>query len=169
MIRSGQMTGHHRPPSGRSRLGATALLLALAVGAGCSTVSSPRLSVTDASLGEVTDEGRVVVFQIEAANRNDRELPLREVRYRFSLEGREVFRGVRSSEASVRRFGRQTFRLPVVLRAEDIEGLQGRVRYTLRGEVTYLAPGALAETLFDTGVSRPKTSFSDEGVLDLGG
>lgn len=145
------------------------MLAAALACAGCSTVSSPRLSVADAALGEVTDEGRVIVFEIDAANRNDRELPLREVRYRFSIEGREVFRGVRSSEASVRRFGRQSFRLPVVLRAEDIEGLEGRVRYTLRGEVTYLAPGALAETLFDTGVSRPKTSFSEEGVIDLDG
>ncbi len=163
------MAGHHTTSIGRPLRSCAALLLVLALGAGCSSVSSPRLSVVDASPGEVTGEGRVVVFQIEAENRNDRELPLREVRYRFSIEGREVFRGVRSSEASVRRFGRQTFRLPVVLRDEDIEGLRGRVRYSLRGEVTYLAPGALAETLFDTGVSRPKTSFSDDGVIDLDG
>lgn len=153
----------------KTTLSIATVLGALVFAAGCSSVSPPSLSVSDAGLGEVTPEGRVLNFVVEAENRNDKELPLREVRYRLSLDGREVFSGVRSSEASVRRFGSQTFRLPVVLRAEDLQGLEGLVPYTLRAELTYLAPGALAETLFDTGVSRPKTSFTDRGMIDLGG
>jgi hypothetical protein len=47
-------------------------------------------------------------------------------------------------------------------------GIGGRaVPYRLSGTLQYITPGALAELLFDTGVSQPDVSFVQSGTIDL--
>jgi hypothetical protein len=134
---------------------------------GCSGQPAPRLSVIDASMTERSDSGMVVTFTVQADNATGHEVPLRDVEYEVLFHGRPVFRGTRSAQATVRRYGTQDFTLPIAIPAGGNESLTGAVPYTLKGKVTYLVPGALAEALFDMDVVRPSTDFEGRGVVDL--
>ena len=137
--------------------------VAVLVGAmgGCASYAPPTLTVSSARVAEETDAGYVVDFAIDATNRNDVELPLKEVRYTLRLDGAEVFRGVRSPEASLRRLGTQQFHIPAAVPGRPAAG----ARYALDGELLYITPGQLAQVLFDIRVRRPKVGFRQEGVV----
>lgn len=118
-------------------------------------------------------EGLVVTFQMKAENRNAEPLPLRDVKYSLSLGGKEVFRGKRSAEATIRRYGTQEFTLPIAVPLGAGSSLAqapgGEVAYGFRGSVEYELPGSIAEVLFDTGLRRTSAGFSEEGRLDFSG
>lgn len=137
------------------------LLTALAAG-GCSSYSAPSLKVTSA-VATRSATGTVIDFTVDASNRNEVELPLREVRYSVSLDGREVFRGVRSPEASLRRLGVQTLHIPAVVPPELSPG--AGARYTIEGQLGYTTPGSFAQVLFDIKVRRPTVAFRQEGEV----
>jgi hypothetical protein len=141
------------------------LALALGLLAGCSKYRAPTLTVREAAITQRTDEGAVVRFTLDARNTNQVELPLKSMSYRLSLDGREVFRGFRSPEATLRRLGTQQITLPAVVSLEDQALLAGPVRYRIEGSLTYVTPGSVAEILFDAGVRRPTVAFSDAGTL----
>jgi LEA14-like dessication related protein len=152
------------------RLCCIAALLAGAMGSvGCESYSSPVLSMAKAEPTERTQEGAAMLFTLDARNDNDDPLPLREVEYRVDLNGKEVFHGSRSAEATLRRLGIQQLRLPasVPLSADNSGVANGPVKYRLTGAMYYITPGRLAETLFDAGVRKPSVSFSFEGDIDL--
>lgn len=139
----------------------------LSIAGGCSTYSAPGLVVSGVRIADRTEAGIVLDFELEATNRNEIELPLREVRYSLSLDGKEVFRGVRSPEASLRRLGTQRIHVPAVVPASDVTA--GTARYVLAGDLGYTTPGQLAQVLFDIKVRRPNVSFREEGNVDLAG
>lgn len=142
------------------------LLLATGLaGVGCSTVETPQLTVVDARITEETDEGVMIEFTLEGVNENPQELPLREVTYTLSVDGRRVFSGQRSAEATLRRLGNQRFLLPAVVPASAEVGPLPGSTYRVSGQAVYLAPGAIAELLFDSGVRRPRVSFSGTGTI----
>ena len=140
-----------------------------ALGAGCESYSSPVLSVSKAEPTERTPDGCAMLFTLDARNDNDEPLPLRTVEYRVDLNGREVFAGTRSAEATLRRLGTQQLRLPavVVLTPETQSLAAGMAHYRLTGSMYYVTPGRLAETLFDSGVHTPSVGFEFEGDIDL--
>jgi hypothetical protein len=155
------LTSRYTPPM---RL-ALAVLFAAAAGAGCSN-SPPELRVVSAEVQERTAEGIVLSFTVEAENPNREPLPLHAVEYDLSLNGQRVFTGLRSAEATVRRYGTQTFTLPAALPL-TLNPPLGSPEYVLSGKVEYVVPGALAETLFDVRVFRPSTGFSGRGTVNL--
>lgn len=136
---------------------------------GCAGFSAPRISVVDARVVEQTEQGVAVDFVLEGANANSEELPLQVVRYTLAIDGERVFSGERMAEATLRRFGTQTFILPVAAEWDDLpgKGAPGTRRYRLAGTLQYIAPGALAEVFFDTGMRRPSVRFAAEGELTL--
>ncbi len=143
--------------------------------AGCTSYAPPKLEVVEAALAAETPDGLVISFALDAANDNAVELPLRQVRYRLALDGRRVFEGVRSPEATLRRYGSQRIVFPAVvaLGPEGDTGAgrtrpTGEVAYRLEGELMYTTPGQIARILFDAGVSRPSVAFAREGRIDLG-
>lgn len=139
---------------------------ALALG-GCSSYSDPTLRVAGAG---VTDEGTgalVLNVTIAAQNRNHVELPLREIDYTVSIDGREVFHAVRSPEATLRRLGEQTFTVPAVVTYSG-ERPKGLHEFEIEASVKYVTPGELAQALFDTGVRRPTVRFTDRGRVEFG-
>lgn len=150
-------------PGPTRTLGALALLLL----AGCSSYKSPTFRVTNVQLREQNDAGTELLFVIEAANPNGREIPLHEAKYALTLDGERVFRAVRSPEATLRRYATQEFVLPVAVDAASMPPGE-RVPYRLDATITYVMPGAIAEILFDRELRRPKSSFSDAGTLDFG-
>lgn len=146
-----------------------ALLLVGLAGAGCNSTQQPRLHVVDARIGEQTSDGVVIEFTLEGENANAVELPLREVTYALEVDGRRVFSGQRSAEATLRRLGSQRFLLPAVVPAAEVQGTLEGSSYRVSGSAVYLAPGAIPELLFDTGLSRPTVSFAGRGELSAGG
>lgn len=170
----------HAGRAGRSvrTLGLGALLGSVLVAglAGCSTIKDPTFNVVGVSEGERTGEALVLNFTIQADNPNAEPLPLKEASYALTLNDVEVFSGQRDAQVTLRRYGSHTFTLPAVVPADrfdlasfDAGASAEGVRYDLTGTVQYLAPGALAEVLFDTGVRRPKAGVDERGTIDLGG
>ncbi|HMN40621.1 MAG TPA: LEA type 2 family protein [Phycisphaerales bacterium] len=161
------------PSQATGRLLRIACSIGLAAGGfcavGCESYSAPVLSVAKAAPTERTQDGAAMLFTLDARNDNDDPLPLREVEYRVDLNGREVFHGSRSAEATLRRLGIQQLSLPAAVPiTPDTAGVvNGPVRYRLSGSMYYITPGRLAETLFDAGVRKPSVSFDFEGEIDL--
>lgn len=151
-------------------------LAALALGAGgCSPYDPPELALQEVALTDRSDQGFVVELTLGATNANEVPLPLRQVTYELHLgpsgpdgwTGR--FRGTRSAEATLRAGGTQTIVLPAAIRLAPGQSVPtGLVPYRLSVDLEYITPGALAETLFDTGVRRPNVSFNKEGSIDFG-
>ncbi|MEK6701782.1 MAG: LEA type 2 family protein [Planctomycetota bacterium] len=129
--------------------------------AGCSD-TAPRLSVVGVREIERTDQGTVLAIDIDAENANDEAMPLREIGYSISINGRTVFAGARSPEATIRRFGTQRLTVPAVVSGS---GTSTSGVYEVRGDLEYVAPGRLAEILFDTGVRTPSASFVGRGAV----
>lgn len=138
-----------------------------AVCGGCSWYHAPDLDVVTVQRAQETEEGMVLSFGLDATNENEVALPLKMVRYSLELEGRRVFSGRRSAEATLRRKGTQRIFLPAAVDWEKVGGTPpaGDVPYRLSGELSYVTPGQLAEILFDTGVRRPSVHFSEAGVI----
>lgn len=132
---------------------------------GCSSYTAPTLHVADARLTDRTEHGVALAFVMEATNDNPEPLPLRRAAYSLELDGKRVFHGVRSAEATLRQNGTHRIVLPAGVAASEAPA--GVVRYRLSGDVQYVTPGAFAEVLFDTGVRRPRTAFVQEGTIDL--
>ncbi len=142
------------------------VLGAIAVLGGCTRYSAPGLTVSQVGVKERTASGVVLDFTLQASNHNEVELPLREVRYSVSLDGKEVFRGVRSPEASLRRLGVQTIHIPAVVPVDQAP--TGPARYVLAGDLGYTTPGQFAQVLFDIKVRRPNVAFREEGEVEMG-
>lgn len=144
-----------------TRAAIIACLSAVSVVAGCSGTQAPSLSVLGGSVKERGPAATVVEFIIDADNANPDALPLQEVEYTVSRDGVVVFSGKRSAEAIIRRYGKQQFVLPAAFTSEQSpEG-----EYRISGTVTYIAPGALAETLFDQEIVRPSVDFSGTATI----
>lgn len=142
------------------------LFLLAALLPGCTSYKAPTFKVTGVQLREQNERGTELIFEIEAANPNGREVPLYEADYGLMVGGSEVFRAVRTPETTLRRYAVQRFSLPVVIPA-SVEPVGVQIPYRFEGTITYVMPGALAEILFDREIKRPKAGLSDAGTLDL--
>ena len=143
------------------------LLVPLSLLAACSSYRAPVLTVAETRVRESAPSGVVVEFLVDAENPNPEPMPLREVRYAMEVNGQRVFECVRSPEATLRRFGTQRLILPVVLPLSPGAAPPSASSVTLSGTLSYTAPGQWAETLFDTGVSRPEASFTTSAPVDF--
>lgn len=139
------------------------ILLALT---GCAAPKGPAVEVVDAALVDLTDDGLVLRFALDAHNTSADPVPLREIDYTLRLDGKVVFRGTRSAEATIRRYGTQTLALPVAIPFADAPP-SGQIPYELTGTIAYIPPGAFAEILFDADLVRPTISFKDRRRIDF--
>ncbi|MEL6328154.1 MAG: LEA type 2 family protein [Planctomycetota bacterium] len=156
--------------SHRTGISIAVLSLATLAGVGCRFGDAPRFRVLAVEEASRTDEAVVLRFTLEARNRTDDQLPLRQADYALDLDGRRVFSGSRSAEVTVGSFATQPFTLPAVVPIADAaELLDGRseVSYALSGRVEYITPGQLAEVLFDSGLRRTTAPLGARGVLEL--
>lgn len=151
---------------------AAILVVLAAILGGCASYRAPEFSVTEARAGARSNDGVEMFFTLDARNDNDAALPLRDVEYRVELDGRTVFSGTRSAEATLRRLGTQKITLPAVVRLDENAPVGARtggatLPYRISGTVTYVTPGQIAEILFDTGVRVPTVGFEGEGQIAL--
>ena len=144
-------------------------MMAAFASAGCSGHRAPGVNFVDARAVERSDEATRVEFTLELTNANDEPVPLDRFEYRLDVDGATVFESQRSAEATLRRLGAQTMALPAIVPHEAIGGTpSGPRQVTVAGKLSYIAPGELAEALFDTGVRVPSVSFSHTTVVDFG-
>jgi hypothetical protein len=147
--------------------------IAIAVAAvlpACTGTQPPRITLADAAVSDRSGEALVIDFTLDAENINDEPLPLATVDYTVRLDGRVVFRGTRSAQATLRRRGTQQIVLPAAVRADLTRpGLSqtGESGYRITGVLRYITPGEISRLLFDAGLRRPSARFDAEGVIDL--
>lgn len=135
--------------------------------AGCS--AAPKLTVTDIKVADRSEAGIVLSVSIDAENRNEIEVPLREIRYSVRVEGGSSFSGVRFAEASLRRLGTQTLWFPAVIPiAPGTAPPSGLVNVEVSGKMTYFPPGDFSRVLYETGIRRPSQSFKGAAAVQLG-
>lgn len=162
-------------PAARARA-AIVGVLAPVVLVGCATSTRPpAVDVTGVELRDVTEEGFVVDVLLRLQNPNNAPLQLTVFRYALGVEGREVYDGRWSAEATLSAGGESATVVPAVVRFDRLPPALGAgpgalpeaFAYRLEGELEYLAPGTLSEILFDAGVRRPSVDFASRGRLEL--
>lgn len=137
-----------------------AAILALLLLAGCNSVKPPRLTVQGARVEPAAGGGSTLILMLDADNRNAKPLPLRGVTYDVWFGGRRLPRATRSAQVTLPAFGRQRLELPAPLPDAPAAG-----SYRVRGKLQYVPPGAINESLADTGLVKPAEGFAGEGSL----
>jgi hypothetical protein len=150
-------------------------LAGLALGAlvtGCSSYRSPAIQVQNVRVVDQTDEAITLGFDLAVTNPNDEPLKLLDFNYSLTVDGKGVYSGKRSAEATLNAAGEQRVTLPAVVPFQRTGWQPGSVPaqadYAISGSVLFLTPGEIALILFDSGVRRPKARFAQAGVAPLG-
>ncbi len=138
-------------------------LAALASLQGCFTSQPPTLEVAGVRAGEPKDGRSVVLIDVIARNPNRDPLPLKGMHYVLTLNNEPAFEGVRDAQATIRGYGVQRLTLPAPVSAGRIA--PGETKFSVKGEVTYIAPEVLAQTLFDNDIRDWTTSVKGDGVV----
>ncbi|MHC4809493.1 MAG: hypothetical protein ACYTEV_03915 [Planctomycetota bacterium] len=162
---------HRRPARagglGRLLLGVASAAVTFAVG-GCGFLQPPSVTIEGARV--VDRSAEAVRFDVTARLRNpNREdsLELRTIRYRVAMDGLAPYPGQRAAQATLAPGGEVVLELPVVVPAAELDPASGSIVWRLEGSLLYIAPGALAETLLDTGVRRPRVGLDGSGTVRL--
>jgi LEA14-like dessication related protein len=136
---------------------------------GCSGYRVPAITVTEVAFTEVTDDAVSVAFVLDIRNPNDEALQLHEFRYTLAVDGKQVYAGRRAPDATLSAAATQQTTLPAVIPNHRLgwtaEARPTQARYALSGKLVYLVPSTFAKILFDSGVRRPRASFSKRGQL----
>jgi len=147
-----------------------ALLVALAALAcgGCAG-PSPRVTVETAVTGERTSEALAVDGAIELENPSEVPVEVQWLTYRFEVDGKTVYEGRRAAAATLAASSTTRAVLPAVIRFDetgwDPSSVPSSVPWRISGRLHYVAPGRLAEILYDIHLSRPSAWFEGEGRL----
>ncbi len=147
------------------------LLLALSAIPACTVYRDPVVSVVDVAVTE-TGEGLVGLgFTLVLENPNPQPLALHEFSYTLAIDGAPAYRGRWAASATLGANGTRRLTIPAIVRYDQLgwtaSSAPSQATYDLVGHVLYLAPGDIAEILFDTGVRRPKAAFAAHGVVNL--
>lgn len=146
----------------------TGFVLALLLG-GCSSVPGPKISLADAFVSDRSDEATLVILSLDIENQADVSIPLYEFDYNVSIDGRPVFDTNRRARMTLRPSETRQMNLPVVVPHGNAgTGPRGSSALGVNGSLVYIAPGELAEILFDTGVRVPSTGFSAQRTVEFG-
>ena len=120
-------------------------MVVLAAGAvGCGH-RSPGVTVGAVTLGDSSDEALVLQFQLDLVNRGSEPLRLREFRYQLWVDGKPVFQGRRTAEATLGAGATRRMGVPAVLRYDRMgwtaTDRPAEIPYTMSGSLLYISPG----------------------------
>ncbi len=135
--------------------------------AACSAYQPPTFEAVGVREVERSNEHAVLTFSVQATNPNREPMELGPATYTLSIDGADVFTGVRSPQSTLHTYSSHVFQLPAVIPAEISDAI-GEVDYRLRGIVVYKNPGALSDVLFDSEVIVPEATLNLSGSIDLG-
>jgi hypothetical protein len=147
------------------RAACTFTLLALC---GCSG-PAPTVQLIGGTAGETTAEATRLDFELRLANPDAEPLSLRTFEYELHVDGRRVYRGKHSAQATLSRGADRTMHIPAVIPHDQAgwaeSGLPASIRYELHGALLYLSRDRIAEILFDARLRRPRVGFSGSGEI----
>ncbi len=147
------------------------LLLALSAIPACTVYRDPVVSVVEAAVTETGDGLVGLGFTLVLENPNPQPLALHEFSYTLAMDGAPAYHGRWAASATLPANGTRQLTIPAIVRYDQLgwtaASAPSQARYDLVGHVFYLAPGDIAEILFDTGVRRPKAAFTAHGVVNL--
>ena len=143
----------------------------LATMSGCSGFREPVVTIVNASVTEKSDIAVGLGLLLDLANSNNEPVELNEFIYAVTINGTGTYRGRWSASATLPSNGSRRLVIPAVVRYEQLGWTENSVpaeaMFEVSGTLLYIAPGDIAEILFDTGVRKPTVSFSGNGVLKL--
>lgn len=146
-------------------------LLALSAIPACTVYRDPVVSVVDAVVTETGDGLVGLGFTLVLENPNPQPLALHEFSYTLAMDGAPAYHGRWAASATLPANGTRQLTIPAIVRYDQLgwtaSSAPSQATYDLIGHVFYLAPGDIAEILFDTGVRRPKAAFAAHGVVNL--
>lgn len=149
----------------RATAGALVAPIALALG-GCFSTPTPDVRVVSARVVDRTKGGAVISVEIEGANHTTKDMKIRDIRYWLSLDGKRVFEGRRTPQATFSALGVQSFHVPASAPVDRLPS-QEQAKYRFGAIISYLVPGPLAESLYDLDLRRPSVHVRGSGVIDL--
>ena len=132
---------------------------------GCG-VRKPVAQFQHASITQSTPEAFSLDVTFEVFNTNDEPLQLTMYTYVITAGGEVVYEGLASAEQSVPRWSSVVSSIPIVFRRESVVGKQ-QVAWNMEGTLGFIPPKAIAETLLDIGVWKPKTSVRAHGLVQV--
>lgn len=139
-------------------------ILTFGLGACSSGHAPPKFRVVEARVEEIspTQPGAsVVAFYLEGINESREPVPLRDIRFTATVQGKTVDVR-RASEATLGRYSVRRIRIPA---AFDGQTFSPGDSFTVSGVVRYVAQGAFARTLYDAGWVDHSVGFSGNGTL----
>ncbi len=140
----------------------------LALITGCTGPKPPSFDPVGVTAMTERDGELELILTINAVNDNPKPMPLKRASYTLALDGKTVYSGVRSPETTLSRYETHAFELPALV-PMAFATRTDPVPYRLTGTVSYVTPGKLAETLFETGVRQPEAPFNVAGTIDFTG
>jgi hypothetical protein len=124
------------------------------------TVESARMQATSDA-----DAARIVYVDLLAENPNPDDLPILSVAYTATIsDGASSFQttGMRVGQATISRYSAQRLAIPV---AVPVSALANPTSFVIRGDVEYLRPSAIAQTLNENGAGGSTRSFEGAGAI----
>lgn len=118
-----------------------------------------------AQTGQAADAATIVYVDVLAENPNPDDLPILSVTYTATISnGAQTFEsaGTRVGQATISRFGAQRISIPIPV---PISTLANPTSFEIRGEVEYLRPSAIAQTLNENGAGGSKRGFQGTGAI----
>jgi len=140
------------------------LLLLLSVCfAGCATLESPRISLSNLALEETTGFETVLQVQLRVLNPNDIDLNITGVDCTLEINDKKFAYGISNTAVQVPAFGSAT--VPVTVYASAIGIARALAGMPGREEVSYQVKGKIR--LAKTGWLLSRLRFKSEGTLTL--
>ncbi len=147
------------------------LITLIAAMSGCSGFREPVVTIVDATVTETSDKAIGLGLLLNLANSNSEPVELYEFTYGITINGSGTYRGRWAASATLPSNGSRQLVIPAVVRYDQLGWTESSVpaeaRFDVSGSLLYIAPGDIAEILFDTGVRKPTVSFSGQGILKL--
>lgn len=139
-------------------------LLAVSMGACSSGSGRPEFRVVEARVEDTSPDqpgASVVAFYLEGVNESRDPIPLRDIRFNATVQGKSV-EVRRAGEATLGRFSTRRIRVPAAFQGQTFSPGD---TYSISGIVRYEAQGAFARTLYDAGWVDHSVAFSGSGNL----
>jgi len=138
---------------------------------GCSGFRDPVVTIVNASLTETSESAIGLGLRLELANSNSEPVELYEFTYAITINGTGTYRGRWAASATLPANGSRHLVIPAVVRYDQLgwteDSVPAQARFDVTGTLLYIAPGDIAEILFDTGVRKPTVAFSGRGIIIL--
>ncbi len=143
---------------------AALLALVMSLGACSSGSGRPEFRVIEARVEDTSPDqpgASVVAFYLEGVNESRDPIPLRDIRFSATVQGKSVDVR-RAGEATLGRFSTRRIRVPAAFEGQTFAPGD---TFAINGIVRYEAQGAFARTLYDAGWVDHSVAFSGNGTL----